>query len=62
MLQRLLKLIKTKIILKMMQLKIIQFCNRKYFKRVIYSTNNTFYAHYWQSKGLSDEKLLIWCS
>ena len=27
------------------------------FKRVIYSTNNTFYAHCWQSKGLSDEKI-----
>ena len=29
----------------------------KYFKRVIDSTNNTFYVHYWQSKGLSDGKL-----
>ena len=28
----------------------------KYFKRVIDSTNNTVYVHYWQSKGLSDEK------
>ena len=29
----------------------------KCFKRVIDSTNNTTYAQYWQSKGLSDEKL-----
>ena len=29
----------------------------KYFKRVIDSTNNTVYVHYWQSKGLSDEKI-----
>ena len=29
----------------------------KYFKRVIDSTNNTGYVHYWQSKGLSDGKI-----
>ena len=29
----------------------------KYFKRVIDSTNNTIYVHYWQSKGLSDGKI-----
>ena len=32
-------------------------CVYKYFKRVIDSSNNTTYAHYWQSKGLSNEKL-----
>ena len=30
---------------------------RKYFRRVIDSSNNTVYVHYWQSKGLSDGKL-----
>ena len=29
----------------------------KYFKRVIDSTDNTVYVHYWQSKGLSDGKI-----
>ena len=29
----------------------------KYFKRVIDSTNNAFCVNYWQSKGLSDEKI-----
>ena len=29
----------------------------KYFKKVIDSTDNTVYVHYWQSKGLSDEKI-----
>ena len=29
----------------------------KYFKRVIDSTDNTVYLHYWQSKGLSDGKI-----
>ena len=29
----------------------------KYFKRVIDSADNTVYVHYWQSKGLSDEKI-----
>ena len=29
----------------------------KYFKRVIDSTNNAVYVHYWQSKGLSDGKI-----
>ena len=29
----------------------------KYYKRVIDSTDNTVYVNYWQSKGLSDEKL-----
>ena len=29
----------------------------KYFKRVIDSTNNTVYVHYWQSKLLSDGKI-----
>ena len=28
-----------------------------YFKRVIDGTDNTVYVHYWQSKGLSDEKI-----
>ena len=28
----------------------------KYFKKVIDSTDNTVYVHYWQSKGLSDRK------
>ena len=31
----------------------------KYFKRVIDSCNNSAYVHYWQSKGLSDEKHLL---
>ena len=30
---------------------------RKYFRRVIDSSNNTVYVHYWQSKGLSDGKI-----
>ena len=29
----------------------------KYFKRVVDSINNAVYVHYWQSKGLSDEKI-----
>ena len=29
----------------------------KYFKRVIDSTDNTVYVYYWQSKGLSNEKI-----
>ena len=29
----------------------------KYFKKVIDSTDNTVYAHYWKSKGLSDGKI-----
>ena len=29
----------------------------KYFKKVIDSTDNTVYVHYWQSKGLSDGKI-----
>ena len=29
----------------------------KYFKKVIDSTNNTVYVHYWQSKRLSDGKI-----
>ena len=29
----------------------------KYYKRVIDSSNNTVYVHYWQSKGLSDGKI-----
>ena len=29
----------------------------KYIKKVIDSTNNTVYVHYWQSKGLSDGKI-----
>ena len=29
----------------------------KYFKRVLDSTDNTVYVHYWQSKGLSDGKI-----
>ena len=32
-------------------------CVNKYFKRLIDSSNNNTYAHYWQSKGLSNEKL-----
>ena len=32
-------------------------CVNKYFKSVIDSTNNNTYARYWQSKGLSNEKL-----
>ena len=32
-------------------------CVYKYFKRAIDSTSNNTYAHYWQSKGLSNEKL-----
>ena len=32
-------------------------CVYKYFKRVIDSSNNNTYSHYWQSKGLSNEKL-----
>ena len=31
----------------------------KYFKRVIDSTVNTVYVHYWQSKGLSDKRLML---
>ena len=30
----------------------------KYFKRVINSTNNNVYVHYWQSKELSDGKVI----
>ena len=29
----------------------------KYFKKVIDSTDNTVYVHYWQTKGLSDGKI-----
>ena len=31
----------------------------KYFKRVIDSADNNVYVHYWQSKGLSDEKVNV---
>ena len=30
-------------------------CVYKYFKRDVDSTNNTTYAHYWQSKGIFNE-------
>ena len=36
---------------------ILYFSRCKYFKKVIDSTGNTVYAHYWQSKGLSDGKI-----
>ena len=29
----------------------------RYLKKVIDSTDNTVYVHYWQSKGLSDGKI-----
>ena len=45
-------ILEVEIILVMMVCKIIL-----YFKKVIDSTDNTVYVHYWQSKGLFDGKI-----
>ena len=52
-------ILEVKIVLVMMVCKIILYLSQctSIFKKVIDSTDNTVYVHYWQSKGLPDGKI-----